>query len=190
MGVGAVYAPPIYPALGSYAGLGWLPVVGDATTNPYGGYPSSAMLTTNLYGGATSGYGGYGGSGYGGNAYGSMDPNYGFLSGTSNVIDASGNYLKNQSDRPHVPDAVGLGPHRLPPPVVDEARYERGLAPTAELRQQGLTRNLEWSLHEPPIGDITSRGRSTASSTTCATIPPPPGGRMSASRTACWNAST
>ena len=149
-GGGAVTPYTVSPQSSAYAGVGV-------------GYPSSASLTTNPYGynggatSTTSGYGGYGGSGYGGNAYGSMDPNYGFLSGTSNVIDASGNYLKNQQIARMYQtqsDSARIDYRRR---LVDEARYERGLAPTAEeLRQQDLRRNLEWSLHEPPIGDITS----------------------------------
>ena len=157
LGVGAAYVPPIYPALGSYAGLGGYPSSAMLTTNPYGGYPSSAMLTTNPYGGATSGYGGYGGSGYGGNTYGSMDPNYGFLSGTANVIDASGNYLKSVQDarlKQTTADEARIDYRRR---LIDEARYERGLLPTTEeLRQQELTRNLDWYRRQPPISDITS----------------------------------
>ena len=144
---GMSYIPPIYPTLGSYAGMG-------------GAYPSSATLTTNPYGGAgslTSSYGGYGGSGYGSNTYGSMDPNYGFLSGTANVIDASGNYLKSVQDarlKQTTADEARIDYRRR---LIDEARYERGLLPTTEeLRQQELTRNLDWYRHQPPISDIAS----------------------------------
>ncbi len=150
---GMSYVPSIYPSLGSYGGIGGAyPSSATLTTNPYS--PGSTLSSSSGYGG---GYGGWGGSGYGGNTYGSMDPSYGFLSGTANVIDANGNYLKSVQDarlKQTTADTARIDYRRR---LIDEARYERGLLPTTEeLRQQELTRNLDWYRHQPPISDITS----------------------------------
>ena len=92
------------PTLSTYPGLGY----------GAGGYPSSATLSTNPLGGydaaaAAPGYGGYGVGGYG------EDPTAGFLRGTSDVINATGNYYKNVQSPAHS-DPGRRVPHRLPPP--------------------------------------------------------------------------
>jgi len=141
------YVPPIYgsPVMSTYGGLG-------------AGYPSSATLTTNPYGydsslSGMSNYGGYGGY----NPYGSYDPTYGFLSGTSDIIHASGQYLKDQQVARMYQtqaDSARLDYRRK---LIDEARYERALLPTTEeLRQQDIHRSLDRYLHQPPIDDIIS----------------------------------
>jgi hypothetical protein len=141
------YLSPTYPSvLSGYSGLGGgYPTSATLTTNPYG-YDSS--LTSSQYG--NNGYGGYGGYGY-------MDPSYGFLSGSADVINANGNYWKSIQQARLMQTQADQAKIDYRRRLIDEARYERGLLPTTEeLRQQELTRNLEWSRHQPPIGDITS----------------------------------
>jgi hypothetical protein len=131
------------------------------TTNPYG--YGGASSGNGGYGGASSGsggYGGYGGQGYGGNTYGTMDPNYGFLSGAANAIDASGEYWKQIQQARILETQADQGRLGYRRSLIDEARYERGLLPTTEeMRQQDLGRNLAYARHEPPITDVIS-GRS------------------------------
>jgi len=122
-----------------------------------GGYPSSATLSTNPLGGgydsgtAAPGYGGYGGGGYG------EDPTAGFLRGTSDVINATGNYFKNVQSARLIQSQADDSRIDYRRRLIDEARYERmNLLTTEELRQQQLARDLARSRHEPPIEEIAS----------------------------------
>ena len=126
------YAMPLggySPTLATYPGMAGA-----------GGYPSTATLTTNPVGGydpgtAVPGYGGYGAGPYGG--YGIEDPTAGFLRGTADVINATGNYYKNvQSARltQTQADESRIDYRRR---LLDEARYERmNLMTSEEMRQR------------------------------------------------------
>jgi hypothetical protein len=143
VGYGTPYIPPYYGGLGTY-GPGGYAGAGTLTTNPYG-YDSS------LYS-SNSGYNGYG-DGYG---YGYMDPAYGFLTGYSNVIRATGDYYKavqqSRLTQTQADEARFVDYRRK---LIEEARYERGLLPTTdELRQQERAQELAYARHEPPITDI------------------------------------
>ena len=134
------------PTLSTYPGLGY----------GAGGYPSSATLSTNPLGGydaaaAAPGYGGYGVGGYG------EDPTAGFLRGTSDVINATGNYYKNVQSARLIQTQADESRIDYRRRLIDEARYERmNLLTTEELRQQQLRRDLSRSRHEPPIEEIAS----------------------------------
>jgi hypothetical protein len=137
----APYIPPmVYPGVGVPAGY---PTTATMTTNPYG-YGDSTLTTA-------PGYGGYGGYGY------PYDPYGGFLSGASDVINATGNYYKNVQTARIIQTQADEGRIDYRRKLIDEARYERGLLPTTEeLRQQQLARDLSWARHQPPIADIIS----------------------------------
>ena len=109
------------------------------------GYNSSASLTTNPYGYdntlSSSSYGNNSYNGY--NPYGAYDPAYGFLSGASDVINATGNYYKNVQQARLTQSQADESRIDYRRRLIDEARYERGLLPTTEeLRQQDLARDL------------------------------------------------
>ncbi|HBI45991.1 MAG TPA: hypothetical protein DDY78_24510 [Planctomycetales bacterium] len=124
----------------------------------FGGFPSTASLSTNPYGSGsslTTGGGGYGGSSYGG-GYGE-DPGAGFLRGTSDVIREQGNYLKNVQSARIIQTSADTGRLDYRRRLIEEARYERMSQPTAEeTRQLLLAGELNRARHEPPISDIIS----------------------------------
>ena len=96
----AAYGTSAYPSmLASYS------TAGSLTTSPYGS--DAGTLTT------TPNYGGYGGTSIGGNYY--MDPTYGFLSGTADVLRAESDFLKGRAVGSAHPDAGGRIAPRLPP---------------------------------------------------------------------------
>ena len=132
------------PTLSTYPGLGY----------GAGGYPSSATLsTTGGYdaGTAAPGYGGYGYGGYG------EDPTAGFLRGTADIINATGNYYKNVQSARIIQSQADESRIDYRRRLIDEARYERmNLMTTEELRQQQLARQLARARHEPPIEEIAS----------------------------------
>ena len=136
------------PTLATYPGMG------------AGGYPSTATLTTNPVGGydpgtAAPGYGGYGAGPYGG--YGTEDPTAGFLRGSADVVNATGNYYKNVQSARLIQTQADESRIDYRRRLIDEARYERmNLMTSEEIRQQNLARDLSRARHEPPIEDIAS----------------------------------
>jgi hypothetical protein len=148
-GLGGV--APIYPSslYGGYGGYGGYPTSAGLTT---GGTGYGSTLTTSAEA-ANYGYGAGYGSAYGGY----MDPNYGFLSGSADVINAQGVFMNQAQQARLTQTQADEGRLDYRRRLIDEARYERGLSPTTdELHQQQLARNLDWARHEPPITDIAS----------------------------------
>ncbi len=151
-----------FPSFGGGFGSSALSTFGGTAGFGAGGFPSSATLSTGGYGSGGYGSGGYGSGGYGSGGYGSggygEDPTAGFLRGTADVINATGNYYKNvQSARltQSQADESRIDYRRR---LIDEAHYERmDLMTTEELRQQQLARDLARSRHEPPIEEISLR---------------------------------
>ncbi len=143
-------------ALSTYPGLG----------GGYGagGYPSSATLsTTGGYdaGTAAPGYGGYGYGGYG------EDPTAGFLRGTADIINATGNYYKNVQSARIIQSQADESRIDYRRRLIDEARYERmNLMTTEELRQQQLARELARRGTNRPSRKSPRASRSTTCSTT------------------------
>ena len=81
----------------------------------------------------------------------------GFLRGTSDVIRAQGDYLKNVQAARIIQTSADESRLDYRRRLIEEARYERGLEPSAEeLRQQQLANELNRARHEPPISDIVS----------------------------------
>jgi hypothetical protein len=141
---GMGFNSPVLSTFGG-AGLGAFPAAASLSTNPYG-------MDSTL---STAGYGSpYSGSGYGG--YGE-DPIAGFLRGTSDVIRAQGDYLKNVQQSRALQTKADEGRLDYRRRLIEEARYERMSQPTAEeVRQQQLGNELNRARHEPPISDIVS----------------------------------
>jgi hypothetical protein len=145
---GTGFGSPVLSTLGG-AGLGAFSGAASLSTNPYG---LDSTLSTGGYGG-----GGYGGGGYGGGGYGYEDPTAGFLRGTSDVIRAQGDYLKNVQQARLLQTSADESRLDYRRRLIEEARYERMSQPTAEdVRQQQLADELNRARHEPPISDIIS----------------------------------
>ncbi len=137
---------PVLSTLGG-AGLGGFPAAAALSTNPYA-VDSTLSTAGGSYGG------GYAGGGYG--SYGE-DPAAGFLRGTSDVIRAQGDYLKNVQTARIIQTRADEGRLDYRRRLIEEARYERMSEPTVEeIRQQQLSAELNRARHEPPITDIIS----------------------------------
>jgi hypothetical protein len=143
---GVGFPSPMLSTFGGMAGLAASPSTASLTTNPYG------MNSTLSTGGA-----GYGGSPYGGYGGYGEDPTAGFLRGTSDVINAQGNYLKNVQSARLIQTSADEGRIDYRRRLIEEANYERMSQPTAEeVRQQQLKSELNRARHQPPISDIIS----------------------------------
>ena len=153
------YPSPLLTGTGYGSGLGY-----GSTLSTYpglqgtaGGYPSSATLSTNPLGGgydpgtAAPGYGGYPYPYYG------EDPLAGFMRGSADLVNATGNYYKNVQSARLIQTQADDSRIDYRRRLIDEARYERmNMMTTEELRQQQLARDLARALHQPPIQDVIS----------------------------------
>jgi hypothetical protein len=144
---GVGFPSPMLSTFGGMPGLVANPSTASLSTNPYG--MNSTLTTAGAGYGASpysSGYGGYG-----------EDPTAGFLRGTSDVINAQGNYLNAVQKARLIQTSADEGRIDYRRRLIEEARYERMSQPTAEeVRQQQLKSELNRARHEPPISDIIS----------------------------------
>ena len=149
-------APNLSPNMGAFSS----PTLSTFGGAGLGGYSAAASLSNNPYGlDSTLSTAGYGSNpyAYNGPAYGQESPVGGFLRGTSDVIRAQGDYLKNVQAARIIQTSADTGRLDFRRRLIEEVRYERGLEPSAEeLRQQQLSNELNRARHEPPISDIVS----------------------------------
>jgi len=135
--------------------LGFNPY-GAATLSGYGGAAASS-LSSNPYATEAAMSGGDYGNPYNGPPYGQEAPAAGFLRGTSDVIRAQGDYLKNVQKSRILQTTADEGRLDYRRRLIEEARYERMSVPTTEeVRQAQLAGELNRARHEPPIADVIS----------------------------------
>lgn len=99
----------------------------------------------------------YYGGGFGWGGFGRMDPNYGYLSGTAQVIGAQGQFMVAQQQASLTREQVRQAQLDTRRRTLEEWRYEQSIMPTAEeIRARQWQAELDRMRNNPPSVDIWS----------------------------------